>query len=353
MRTKKLWQIRLSITFISLLMIMAVGLGSQAAEYTIKITYAGYLTLGADFEYERGISYTYSLRFPSAAWDRTFWILTDLDGDASWDKSQAPAGATGWTTTVRIRREEGLSVGSHTLRISVFDEGEATAPPGYGSGPAIVPPGWRARATDSVTFVVHAPEIPEHRTDGIWISSAPLGGMVYLAPRSAALRSDGSVSLAKILSDEYYRGAGPVFVRVPPGDYIVGVMIPAEDELPLVGDDSFARVTQSRHSEVVAIGRGYEVTKEPGELATVIALFQLQGRPLDQAFLCLPKSPIYDFDDAEMRRSLLNKGVSATVADTMISILHKTGKVAVETALKLVLVEITARGWTIITYFTH
>lgn len=350
MRIKKLWRMTLVVTFISLLAIVVIGLGSQAAEYRIEITRAGYLTLGADFEYERGLSYSYSLQFPPKPWNRTLWILIDLNGDKSWRRSEARANVTGWTVRTRIRSEEGMSVGQYTLRISVFDERGATSPPGYRSGPVSVPPGWRARATDSVTFVVHAPEIPEHRTDGIWISSTPLGGEVYLAPRSAALRTDGTVSLAKILKDEYYRGASPVFVQVPPGDYVIGVMIPAEEELRLMRDDSFAQVVRRRRGEVVAIGRGYEVTKEPGELATVIALFQLRGRPLDEAFLYLPESAIYDFDGAAMRRSLLGRGFSVAVTDTMISLLHRTGKIAVETVSKRTIVEITARGWRVIVY---
>jgi hypothetical protein len=340
----------------SLLLAITVE-AEQSVGYSIELTRVGYLTLGPGFDYERGLSYAYRIGFPSAEKGRSLWLLIDLDGSKTWSEAEAHAGSTGWRCETKSRSNEGISSGTHTLTITVFEDeslpsllGFPSYPPGYMGGEVEVPVEWKMRATDSMVFTVFSPGIPENRTDGIWVSSSPLGGEVYMAPAAAARGSGGKLSLARIMTDEYYRGAAPVFVQVPPGDYIVGVMIPVEEELEFARDGAFAGVVATKRNEIEAIGKGYEVTKEVGELATVIALFQLRGRPLDQAFLYLPEASIYDFDGAGMRRTLLREGFSSAVIDAVIPLLHKAGKIVIETGSKRTIVQITAGGWRLVVY---
>jgi hypothetical protein len=358
MCVRNLQRIMLIVALFILLLAITVE-GDQDLGYSIELTRVGYLTLGPGFDYERGLSYTYRIGFPSAEEGRNLWLLIDLDGSKEWREAEATAGSTGWRCETKSRSDEGILPGTHTLMITVFEDeslpsllGFPSYPPGYmGMGGEVeVPAEWKIRATDSMVFTVLSPGIPENRTDGIWVSSSPLGGEVYVAPATAARDSGGKLSLPRIMTDEYYRGAAPVFVQVPQGDYIVGVMIPVEEELEFARDGDFAGVVVTKRDEIEALGKGYEVTKKAGELATVIALFQLRGKPLNQAFLHLPESSCYDFDDAGMRRTLLREGFSSAVIEPVIPLLHKVGKIVIETSSKRTVVQITAGGWRMIVY---
>jgi hypothetical protein len=329
--------------------VIVVGFFCGAQQYKLEIIKAGYMNLGPNFNWERGLRYVCNVRFPARESARTLWILIDLDGNMSWLQEETSPGVFGWTDDVCAAKE--LSVGQHTLRISLFDEGELAAPPGYPSGPVYVPPGWIPKAEDSITFTVYPPEIPIDRTDGIWISSTPLGAEVYLALEDAARESDGSLSLSKILRDEYYQGATPLFVEIPPGKYVVGLMIPANEELRLVPDDSFSRVVRKKKGgQVIGIGRGYKVMKQRDELASVIGLFQLRDVPLAEAFLCLPLTTIYQFNDDAMRAILRQHGVTEALTNVVTQLLHRTGKIVLEVGLDLLLVEIKPKGLAITRY---
>lgn len=340
-----------SIIGIALLFLGVSGAVCQAQQYRIEITRAGFMNLGPDFQYDRGLRYAYKLEYPAAASHRSLWVLVDLDGKLSWSKHEASAESTSVTVDVSSRMSDGMSVGQHVLRLQVFDESSPAAPPGYPTGKASVPVGWVARATASATFTVWALEIPATRNDGIWLSSTPLGTEAYLAPAASVRRGDGGPDLSKVLDPKYYRGATPVFVAVPAGDYVVAFVLPVKEELRLALDDDFARVVTQKDGRVVSIGRGYEVTRDPGKLATVIGLFQLRDVPLAQAFLSLPPTPLYRFNADSLRTTLGKEGVAADVVDVLITILPRSGKVSVAAGRNLFVVEVTHDGWSI-TVFT-
>lgn len=334
-------------------LLLIVSLGALGQQYTIEIKRAGFLNLGPEFQYERGLRYEYKITFPEGTTSRNLWMLVDLDGKLSWVQHSAPPGVTSITVETRQRSSDGIPVGEHKLKFTLFDERSPESPPGYPSGKPSIPTGWMARATASVSFSVYALEIPTSRNDGIWLSSTPPGAEAYLAPAASARRPDGGPDLSKVLDTRYYVGATPVFVSVPPGDYLVAFVIPTNERLKLVPDDDFAQVVSSKEKQVVSIGRGYEVTREPGKLATRIGLFQVQDKPLLEAFLWLPPTTVYRFGADSLRSALRKEGVPTTTIDAVLSLLPRSGKVSLSVGSKILVVEVEAEGWSITVFSSN
>lgn len=316
-------------------------------QYTIEIKRAGFLNLGPAFQYERGLRYEYRITFPEGSAQRTLWVLVDLDGKLSWGQIPTSPGAKTITVESLQRSPEGMPLGSHNLTFTLFDERGPESPPGYLSGKVSVPAGWTPRATATVSFTIYSLDIPANRTDGVWLSSTPPGAEAYLAPAASARRSDGRPDLSKVLDPRYYVGGTPVFVSTPPGDYVVAFVLPTNERLKLAADDDFAQMVASEDGKVVSMGRGYELTREPGKLATCIGLFQVQQKPLSEAFLWLPPTPVYKFGADSLRSALTKQAVPSETIEQVISILPKTGKVSVTLGNKTLVVEVNAQGWSI------
>lgn len=328
----------------AVLFVFGTALGQ---EYKIEIQRAGYLNLGPAFQYERGIRYEYRITFPKSDTPRTLWVLVDLDGKLSWTQHSANPGITSIRVESRQRTSDGMQVGVHTLKFTLFDERLPESPPGYPSGKVSIPAGWVPRATASISFTVYALEIPTNRNDGIWLSSTPPGAEVYLAPAKAVRRDDGGPDLSKVLDSRYYVGASPVFVSAPAGDYVVAFLLPINEELDLAPDYDFAEVVQFKDNKPTFIGRGYEITREPGKLVTCIGLFQLANKPVGEAFLWLPPGSVYKFGADSLRTALRKEGVDTRLIDQVITVLPKSGKVSLDLGTKIFIVEVEADGWSI------
>lgn len=328
-------------------LLFVISVTALGKEYKIEIQRAGYLNLGPEFQYERGLRYEYRIALPKSDTPRNLWMLVDVDGKLSWTQHSANPGITTITVESRQRTSDGMSVGQHILKFTLFDERVPDSPPGYPSGKVSIPAGWTARATASISFTVHALEIPTTRRDGIWLSSTPPGAEVYLAPAVDVRRPDGGADLSKVLDPRYYVGAAPVFAPASAGDYVVAFLLPVNERVTLAPDYDFAQVLTTKDGRVVSVGRGYEVTREPGKLATCIGLFQLADKPLAEAFPWLPSASVYTFRSDSLRTALRTEGVDTKLIDQVITVLPKCGKVSLDLGTKILIVEVDAEGWSV------
>jgi hypothetical protein len=351
-------RIKLICLLVAIVGVLGAVLPTQATEYEIDLRRAGYYALGSDFDYERGLYYKYDIWFPASDTSRTLWLLIDLDGKREWQDETVRPGATGWTVEARSRSSEGLPEGPHTLRISVYEDpapptflGSVAGPPGYRTGEVSVPDDWVLCAADSISFQILPADLPASSATGIWISSTPLGAEIYMAPASAVRGQGGErYDVSKAITDAYYLGAAPVWIEAAPGDYVVVALIPAEEALDLQFDDAYSRFVMTSQGEVSRLGLVYEITRRVGELCTLIASYQLEGVPLGSSFLWLPDDPLYSFNSAALISRLLEEGITRSEAHAMISILEKTGKAAVETQSRRIVVDLRPGGWRIRVY---
>jgi len=257
-----------------------------AAVFALMIVVWASLCLGTEPAYRveildvyPGIGEEYSMVFDTCRYSisvqgnglaRKVWVLQVRDGKGDWDSTDISPQGVSWTT--QSGGAQKIVPGQHKIEVFLFEE--STSLPKANEEAGTVPAGWLPKTMDALAYTVGPVALPA-RTDGIWVSSVPLGCPVYAAKRTDVLGSNGKVDIDRLKS--HFVGYAPVMVPAAQGRYAVAVEVGLDEEIEFLEDESEASYSVSRNGEKKWYGRIFDVTKDSGELAVVIGLFAPVG----------------------------------------------------------------------------
>jgi hypothetical protein len=185
--------------------------------------------------------------------------------------------------------------------------------------------------------------IPNLKPNEVWVSSIPLNLKVYVAEQEA-----------NIVSDKYFVGRTPLVINLKTSRCFVACV--AEDIA-----DSFAELERGYIFSVQklmdvtaksaigkmfvdATGKGkfeailiYEIDYSKAQ--TLIALFQPRGISFDKLVSLYPAGNNFSFDEATLRQTIAQYNISQSEVDEAIKLLHRGGKIAIETKEGIAVIE--------------
>ena len=194
--------------------------------------------------------------------------------------------------------------------------------------------------------------MPKPDQDVFWVSSVPLGAIVYAKSFGGA---------AERTWKEYVKiGKTPFRCELTPGTYAVKVLVPEKLALKLrpatkLGDDANPFECDGwgekdfRKGENIIASFTYTVVKREGKAATLIALFQRKGLTLDEAIEGFPEGYGFNFSDKKLTGQLLFHKVPRADIPRILDALHRGGKIIWHGKTRSRLIELTngPRGWRI------
>ncbi len=192
--------------------------------------------------------------------------------------------------------------------------------------------------------------MPQAGEDIFWVSSVPLGAQVFVKPFDC--------KAAEVWKDYIRMGETPFACELGPGKYAVKVLVPqklaselrpamklGEDANPFEHDGWGEILFRPGENIVAAVT--YTVIKVEGQPATLIALFQKKGVPLEQVVESFPTGHNFNFDEKKLEGELIYQQVPKDDIALILRALRRGGKIIWHGPDKSLMLEITAgaQGW--------